>query len=453
MFMNQDLAPPSLASVATPADSAWPSARRAWWVIGVFFVAAILYYTDRFILNLLVDPIRADLHISDTQVSLLQGVAFALVYAVAGLPFGRLADVLPRRAVIMAGVLTWSLATAACGFAHTFGQLFVARIGVGIGEAALAPAAVSMIGDYFPPQRRGAAIGVFLTGMSIGSGMAIVLGGGLLQAADSGLLKHLPIVGALAPWRAVLVLLGLPGLAIVGLLFSIREPQRRDRASATGAALPLKTVVGEFIRLRRVLVPLYLTLALSSAGDIALQAWTPVLLSRRFGFSPGEIGETLGFLAIATGIAGSVFGGVVSDHMAKRGGQPARVLMALGAYVLGLGGGGVALAANGFQVVALYTLWMLMITVSETICITLVQEVVPNEMRGVGASLVSFANILIGLSLGTTLTAVFTDHVYHNPLAVGLSITSVAAPAGLLALFMLWRVLVGVKVEPQPLAA
>jgi MFS family permease len=417
--------------------------------MAVFFAAAILYYTDRFILNLLVDPIRADLHISDTQISLLQGAAFALVYAFAGLPFGRLADVLPRRAVIMAGVVTWSVATVACGFAHSFGQLFVARIGVGIGEAALAPAAVSMIGDYFPPQRRGAAIGVFLTGMSIGSGMAIVVGGGLLQAADAGLLRSLPVIGAMAPWRAVLVLLGLPGLAIVGLLFSIREPQRRDRASATGAALPLKTVIGEFVRLRRVLAPLYLALALSSAGDIALQAWTPALLSRRFGFSPGHIGGTLGLVAIVTGVTGSVFGGVVSDQMAKRGGPRARVLLALAACLLGVGGAAVGLAANGFQVIALYTVWMLMITVSETIAITLVQEVAPNEMRGVAASVVSFGNILIGFSLGTTLTAVFTDDVYRNPLSVGLSITSVAAPAGILAIFMLWRVLVGLKIEAQ----
>ena len=143
----------------------WPSRRHGWWMIAVFFATAILSYTDRFIFSLLVDPLRADLGISDTQVSLLQGLAFALVYAFAGLPLGRLADLVPRRNVIIAGVLLWSAATAACGFAATFGQLFAARIAVGIGEAALAPAAVSMIADYFPPARRGTALSVFIAGM------------------------------------------------------------------------------------------------------------------------------------------------------------------------------------------------------------------------------------------------------------------------------------------------
>lgn len=436
------------ADNSPPPATPWPSLARSWWVMAVFFVAAILYYTDRFILNLLIDPIRADLHISDTQISLLQGLAFALVYAFAGLPFGRLADVLPRKAVIITGVLLWSAATVACGFAHSFGQLFAARVFVGIGEAALAPAAVSMIGDYFPPQRRGAAIGVFLTGMSIGSGMAIVVGGGLLQAANAGWLHGLPIVNAIAPWRAVLVLLGLPGAVIVALMLTVREPVRRDRASATGAHLPLKTVVAEFRRLSPVLVPLYLALALAAAGDLSISNWTPALLSRKFAFSPGQIGALLGTLSIGTGVFGSIFGGVVSDFMARRGGPRARIGVALAAFAVGFSGAGVALATSGYGVLAFYTLWMLMVTIAETIAITLVQEVVPNEMRGIGASLVSFGNMLIGLGLGTTMTAIFTDHVYHNPLAVGLSITSVAAPAGILAFLMLWRVFVALKQFP-----
>ena len=413
--------------------------------MAVFFVAAILYYTDRFILNLLVDPIRADLHISDTQVSLLQGAAFALVYAFAGLPFGRFADVLPRRSVIMAGVLTWSAATMACGFAHSFAQLFAARVGVGIGEAALAPAAVSMIGDYLPPRRRGAAIGVFVTGMSIGGGMAILAGGALLQASSAGLFKSLPIVAAMAPWRAVLVLLGLPGLAIVALLFTVREPERRGRASATGAALPLKAVIAGFIQRGPVLLPLYLAVATAGIGEFSLQNWTPALLSRKFGFTPGQIGATLGFVSIATGAVGSIFGGVISDYLARRGGPRARLWLALGACLISLGGASVALAASGFAVIALYTLWMLMIAVASTIGITLVQELVPNDMRGVGASLVSFCNMLIGLGLGPTLTALMTDYVYRDPLSVGWSITSVAAPAGIAAALLFWRTIAALK--------
>lgn len=416
-------------------------------MIAVFFVTAILYYTDRFILNLLVDPIRAELHVSDTQVGLLQGVAFAVVYALAGLPFGRFADVLPRRAVIMAGVATWSAATVACGFAHSFGQLFAARVAVGIGEAALAPAAVSMIADYFPPQRRGAAIGVFLTGMAIGGGMSIVAGGGLLQAAQAGRFAALPLVAGLAPWRQVLVLLGLPAALVLALMMTLREPARQDRA-APGAGLPLGAVVRGFARRAPVLAPLYLAVALASAGDFSLQNWTPALLSRRFHMSPGEIGSRLGAIAIAVGVVGSIAGGLLSDRLARRGGPRSRLRVSLAAAVLGLGGAGVAFAGDSWQAMGFFTLWLLMASFSETIGITLVQELVPNEMRGVGASLVSLFNMLIGLGLGASLTAVLTDHVFHDPQKVGWSISCVMAPAGVLSALLFWRAMAALKRRP-----
>ncbi len=151
--MTTILNPEGLAAGEPP----WPSPSRAWWAVGVFCIAAILSYSDRQILSLLVDPIRADLHATDVQIGLLQGAAFALIYAVAGVALGRAADVLPRRLVIVAGILIWSLATVACGYAHSFGSLFAARAAVGIGEAALAPAAMSIITDSFPVNRRGAA--------------------------------------------------------------------------------------------------------------------------------------------------------------------------------------------------------------------------------------------------------------------------------------------------------
>lgn len=439
-------AAPTAAEPAPDLDDAddgrpWPSPARAWWVIAVFFVAAILYYTDRFILNLLVDPIRADLHITDTQVSLLQGVAFGLVYAFAGLPLGRFADVMPRRRVMIAGVVIWSVATAACGFAQSFGQLFAARVMVGIGEAALAPAAVSMIGDYFAPNRRGAAIGVFLTGMSIGNSMAIIISGSLLEAANGGLFAGLPVVSTLAPWRAVLVLLAIPAAVVVALLLTIREPERRGRKATSGAAMPLKAVVADFVSRRHILLPLYAAVALATIGDCALLNWTPALLQRRYHYTPGEVAAILGGVSLSMGIVGTLLGGFVSDYMHRRGGPRARLAAAFVASVLMVAGASVALAANGLQVVAIYGVWILMASVCETIGITTIQEVVPNQVRGVGASLVSFGNILVGMSLGTSLTAVLTDSVYRDPLAVGWSITTVAAPAGLLAALMFWLAL------------
>lgn len=429
----------SAAIMGQGADN-WPSPARAWWVMFVLFITAIVYYTDRFILNLLVDPIRADLQITDTQVSLLQGVAFTFVYAMAGLPLGRFADILPRRRVMVAAVTVWSLATVACGFARSFEELFIARMLVGIGEAALAPAAVSIIGDYFPPHRRGTAIGVFMTGMSVGGSLSIAAGGGLLQAANGGLFAGIPGFTDLAPWRSVLVLLAVPSLLVVALLLTVREPARQGGTEG-GQRTPLKDVLAGFVERRHILVPLYVAVAMASVGDCALHNWTPSLLSRRFEYTPGEIGTLLGGVSLAMGVIGSLFGGMLSDHLYRRGGSRARLLAASLFALLMIGGSMVALAGNGLTAIALYALWAVMSSIAATIGVTMIQETITSPMRGVGTSLVSFGNILVGMSLGTSLTAVFTDYVYGDPLAVGWSITSVAAPAGLVSALMFYRAL------------
>src|SRR5207237_6904211 len=155
-----------------PADDDVPYPRRssAWAVVAILIGTAILSYTDRQVLSLLVDPIRRDLLISDTEVSLLLGTAFAVVYGVAGIPFGLLADRTSRRNLIFFGVVVWSIGTVACGFAGSFSGLFAARIVVGLGESVLSPSAISLISDYFPPSRRGLAVGSYLSGIAIGNG-------------------------------------------------------------------------------------------------------------------------------------------------------------------------------------------------------------------------------------------------------------------------------------------
>src|SRR5579871_5808611 len=167
---------------AMPDDeSGYPKRSYAWGVLGLLVATAIVSYTDRQVLSLLVDPVRHDLQISDTQVSLLLGLAFAFVYGTAGLPFGLLADRTSRRNLIVAGVLVWSAGTLGCAFSHSFAQLFAARIVVGLGESVLSPAAISMISDYVPPSRRGMAVGCFLSGIAIGIGASILIGGAVLN--------------------------------------------------------------------------------------------------------------------------------------------------------------------------------------------------------------------------------------------------------------------------------
>jgi MFS family permease len=193
-----------------------------WYVVCVLTLAYVVSFLDRQILALMVEPIKHDLGLTDTQMSLLMGLAFGIFYTLMGVPLGRLADRTSRRALIATGVGVWCLMTASCGLARSFGQLFVARIGVGVGEAALTPAAISMISDYFPRQKRGRAIGFYNMGVSLGAGTAMVLGGVVISYVMSAAPVELPGVGELKSWQLVFMLVGLPGLAIVALMSTIR---------------------------------------------------------------------------------------------------------------------------------------------------------------------------------------------------------------------------------------
>lgn len=418
----------------------WPKLSVAWWALLLFSVAAMLSYTDRQILSLLIDPVRGELAITDTQASLLQGLAFALIYSIAGLPLGRLADVFSRRIVIIVGVALWSAATLACGYAHSFAELFVARVFVGIGEACLAPAAMSMIGDYFPPQRRGTAIGVFLLGMVLGAGVAIMVGGGVLQAVQDGLVAGIPLLRDMSAWRAVLVLMALPGIVLVLLLLTMREPTRRLHVGQeTAHSLPLKEVLHDFVRFQRSLLPLYLGMALLAVGDYGMSNWIPALLSRRFAMSAGQIGDLFGSAVIIGAAIGVFGGGFVADRLVARRGSQARFLVALIVAALALPGAFAGLASNAQAVVVGYAWWTLMSSAGAAVAITAIQDVVPNHMRGLAIAFAAFGNMMFGLGGGTTLTAWINDLLFHDPSSIGTSMTLVALPAGLLAMAMFWR--------------
>jgi MFS family permease len=419
-----------LAAGETP----WPPPSRAWWAVGVFCIAAVLSYSDRQILSLLVDPIRADLHATDVQIGLLQGAAFALIYAVAGVGLGRAADVLPRRLVIVAGIVIWSLATLACGYAHSFGELFAARAAVGVGEAALAPAAMSIITDSFPVNRRGAATGTFLMGMIVGGGVALALGGLVLHAAEAGALRNLPILGTLAPWRSGLVILGLLGLPVALLAATVPEPRRRHVIGGGSVQpVPLRDAARRLAALWPVLLPLYAAMGLSSLCDFAILNWIPTFLSRRFGVGTAEIGGVLGAVVIVGGVMGSAGAGIVADRMVKRGGASSRLMLAVGAMLAGIISTLFVLAPSPPLVFGLAGLWIFASTTGQSIGITVLQELAPGDARGLSVSIVSLINIGLGLALGAALPALILEHVLHNPAAVGAAITAVALPAAIVA--------------------
>jgi MFS family permease len=404
---------------------------RGWWAVSIFAVAAVLSYTDRLILGLLVDPIRHDLGFSDTQISILQGTAFAVLYAVIGLPLGRIADVVPRRALLVFAVLTWSVGTALCGLANSFAALFAARLLVGLGEAALAPAAMSLIGDYFSPERRALPTGVFLTGMVIGGGSAIAIGGFLLNAAQHLAFAAIPMVGRLAPWREVLMVLGLSGTILAALLATVREPRARSvsRAEIRARLLSWDELRHLFGNHGRVLLPLYAAMAIGSIVDFAVLSWTPALLERRFGMSAGEVGLALGLAAAAAGLLGTPLGGFLADRIAARFGLLARIRVCVAVLVLGMAAAPIGIVNSSAVVIGSTFLWIFVSSLAGTIGIATTLDLLAPGSRGIGTATIAFCNMIVGLGLGPTLVALTADHIYATPDAIGPALTTVAAPA------------------------
>lgn len=416
---------------------AYPSPRSRWWMVAIFALAGLMSYTHRVVLSVLVDPIREDLSIGDSQVSLLQGAAFAIVYVLAGLPLGRLADRTVRIRLTMAGATVWSVGTILCGMAGGFWALFGARMLVGVGEAALAPAAVSMISDAFPAEQRGRAVGVFLTGMVAGGPTAVALGGWLLASADGGAFASLPVIGAMAPWRVVLTIIGALGLLVPALALSAAEPARREVARQ--GTIPLGEVVRLFTAQRGVLVPLYLGLALLSIGDYGLLSWLPTLLSRRFGMSPAQVGALFGLVSACGGIIGSLAGGVLADAAERFGGTRARLWAVAAACMLAAIGAGLVSFPSSTAALVGLGVWTFASNLAGAAGTAALGTVVPNEIRGVSISLMAFCNTLLGLGLGPTLVALTTERVYADPVAVGLAMTTIVLPAAVLGAFMFAR--------------
>jgi MFS family permease len=224
-------------------ESAYPRPRYAWYVLGVLTLVYIFSFLDRQILNLLVAPIRRDLHVTDTQISLLSGFTFAIFYVAFGIPLGRVADSRNRTRLITGGFAAWSLFTAACGMAGSFGQLALMRMGVGIGEATLSPAAYSLISDYFPPRRRAFAQGIYNMGIYVGSGIALVLGGIVTGIVSRRADYTIPLLGTVRSWQVIFLVIGVVGVLVVPIMLTVREPVRQNAGRRAATSIPLGEVV------------------------------------------------------------------------------------------------------------------------------------------------------------------------------------------------------------------
>jgi MFS family permease len=421
----------------------YPNRGYAWTVVAILIATAVLSYTDRQVLSLIVDPIRGDLGISDTQISLLLGTAFAVVYGIAGIPLGFLADRISRRNLILAGVLVWSVGTIGCGLARDFGEIFASRIVVGLGEAALSPAAISLISDYFPTARRGTAVGFFLSGIAMGNGAAILIGGGVLHFIESGALTGTAFA-AQAPWRLVLLVIGGPGFLWALAILLIREPARRA-AEATAAAAAMTDGHGRSHSAWARAAPIYLVLAAASFVDNAVGAWAPTLLIRDFGKDPAQVGLELGVLLTAGFGGGVLIGGVLSDRASVRGGWPRKLQVCVCAGLLILPVSLLMDSATFTMVLTGVPIYFALSGIVTAVGFSAILDVMPNRSRGLAMSVSFFLNVALGAGLGPTAVALAAGHVFGAKSGLGPPIVLTAAGGYLVVLIALGAALTVLK--------
>ena len=310
-------------SSPTPQHIPYPNPVYAWYVVVVLLLAYILAFVDREIIALLVPDIKASLQISDTQMSFLLGGAFAVFYTFFGVMIAWFADRGNRRWLIFAGVTFWSIMTAACGFSTSYAALFLARVGVGAGESALNPSALSMLKDYFPPDRIGRAVGLYTAGVSSGSGIAFIFGGALYPKLKEAGPVELPLLGWHEPWQLMFIYVGLPGLLIALLVLTIREPIRREflLTGRKPEATPVLQTMRYLIDRWRAFLVLFFALSGLAIMAYGIGFWIPEFLRRTYNLSPQELGYWIqwrGVITIAFGLIGVLIGGWMCDYFQKR---------------------------------------------------------------------------------------------------------------------------------------
>ncbi|MFM0223204.1 spinster family MFS transporter [Paraburkholderia dipogonis] len=430
-------------AASTSSKPAGKSYTYEWYVVVICMLAYVFSFVDRQVLALMIEPIKKDLHLTDTQFSLLHGFAFSLFYAVMGMPLAYLADRFARPRIIATGIALWSFATAACGLSQSFIHMFFARMSVGVGEAALSPGTYSMLSDYFPKDKLGRAAGVYSLGSFIGGGIAFLIGGYVIALLKQMTTFSLPLVGDVRSWQLTFFIVGLPGF-LVALLFilTVRDPQRKGleqdvsgKAKRVSMADSLRFIGSH----GKTFFCHYLGFSFYAMTLFCLMSWTPAFYIRRFGLTPVEAGYTLGTILLVANTAGVFCGGWLNDWLLKKGRADGPMLAGF------IGAAGLLVPAVAFTQVGTVGLSLTLLVVAMFFAsfpmptsTAAMQTLAPNQMRAQISAVFLLISNLIALGIGTTLVALLTDKVFGSPTAVGNSMSIVNCVATVLAAGLLW---------------
>jgi MFS family permease len=420
----------------------------AWYVVAVLLLAQTSSFVDRMIMGLLVGPIRETFQINDTQYSLLAGLAFSIFYCLMGFPLARFADRGSRRLLIGVGIAVWSLMTAACGLARSFWGLFAARVGVGVGEATLGPAAYSIITDYFTREMLARALSIYMIGVTLGSGIAYMVGGSVVQWVQSLGTVTLPFLGELYGWQPVFFLVGLPGLLVALLMFTVREPVRRGRLVSVSTHMPVREVIAYVRHRRRAYGSHIIGISVYVMVVYALNLWGPTYLIRTFGYSTESAGWTFGLIMVGAGTLGLLTAGWIADAWSARGRTDAFVriiltsMIAMVPFVVALG-----FIKDVRFALPVLSIAIFLSAIQGGLAGGTLQLMTPNQMRAQVMALYGFLANLIGAGIGPTVVAVITDYVFGRDDAIGQSLAVTGAVLCPIAALILWWGLRAIRTE------
>lgn len=392
----------------------FPPPRAAWVLVTLLMIAYVFSYTDRVILSVLVEPIKQDLQLSDVQIGLLLGPAFAIFYATMGLPFGWLADRYRRTWIIGGGFVLWSVATFASGMARNFAQLFTARMSVGVGEATLSPCAMSLIADSFPKERRGKPIAIYSMGIVVGSSVAFLIGAFVLGWTRHAELPALPLVGVLEPWQAVFLAIGAVGLLPALPFFMMREPKRIigqtvDTTLEGKGMLDVLRYVGRNWKTYVTFMTLVcLMITLGYAGY-----WNPAMFERTFGWSGEKYALINGIVTLPVGIPVYFAAGWLSDRLTGRGNRMAPLnIMIAGTLVMVPLYTLAPLMPGGVSAFIVLTLGGVGIMATTAVSVTALLNITPATIRGQVVALYYMTMSMFGLFVGPTSVGFLSQEVY-----------------------------------------
>ncbi len=384
--------------MASTASLIEPAAKGAWRTLAILVAIYLFHFVDRSVLSIVLEPVKAEFNLSDSDLGLLTGLVYALTYALAGIPLGILVDRVSRKRLLAGLIFVWSGATMACGLAQSYWQLVVARFSVGAAEAGGAPASMSIISDMFPKSRRGTALGIFWCSTAFAAALTFALGSWAVQQWG---------------WRSAFLFAGAPGIALgLVLLVIVKEPRRgtmdREPMQPRNEKVSTWSAVRLAVRQPTVL-PVFVAMTLNSIVASGSLVWIVSFLMRTQGLTVGEAGMIAGLAALIFGVSGTFLGGFLADRLARRGFSRAALVPGIASIGAAFAQFGLASAPTVVVAIVAYAAFELTFRTSLGPGYNLLLTPIDANIRGLASSAMQVSTNLIGWGMGPLIVGAVSD--------------------------------------------